>query len=218
MTGSDHPLQTRRAADTARQVIAGDGCALRLLANTQRYDAAKRQRVTIVFEILAGLPPYGDLPTVIGGGESPVYREGYVIRFDEAETAWVGNFQRGLTDLDFVAALDDLRVLVIAGGSPYLVDPQTRSVEEVGGAFERCHPMPGSTGFLLTDTTDITLLAPSGVVWQSRRLAWDGLRVDAIDSHHVDGHGRHYDDTWHAFRVDVGDGSAIGGAFAGPAH
>lgn len=169
-----------------------------------------------MFEVLEGLPAYGDLPIVIGGRDPPVYREGYVIRFNEATPAWVGNFQRGLTNFDFVVAFDDVRVMVIAGGSPYLVDPQTRSVEEIPGSYVLCHPVPGRTGFVLIDFTDVTLLTESGVAWHSRRLAWDGLRIDSIDQRFVHGQGRHFDDTWAAFRVDLNDGSAIGGAFPGP--
>ena len=166
-----------------------------------------------MFEILAGLPPYGDLPAVIGGGDSPVYREGYVIRFNEATPAWVGNFQRGLTTLDFAVAFDSVRVLIIAGGAPYLVDPHTRSVEKIDGDYDRCYAVPDRAGFLLADFTDIALLTQSGLAWQSRRLAWDGLRIESIGPQYVHGEARHFDDTWHAFQLDLNDGSAQGGAF-----
>lgn len=47
-----------------------------------------------MFEVLPGLPPYGDLPKLISVTGSTVYREGYVIRFfTGTPEQWVGNFQ-----------------------------------------------------------------------------------------------------------------------------
>lgn len=129
--------------------------------------------------------------------------------------AWVGNFQRGLCSFDQVVAFPDgQHVLVIAGGSAYLVHPATKSIiASLGGQVESCTPTPDARGFVLSDLTDIELVNGSGLVWRSRRLAWDGVRVLQVTGDDVLGEARHYDDTWHPFRVSLANGEATGGAY-----
>lgn len=172
-----------------------------------------------MFEVLPGLPPYGDLPKLISDTGSTVYREGYVIRFlTGTREEWVGNFQRGLCCFDQALALSDGKhVLVIAGGTAYVVDPAKKSiVESFGGQIESCTPTPDASGLVLSDLTDIELVKGSGRVWRSRRLAWDGLRVLQVTRHDIFGEARHYDDSWHPFRVSLLNGQATGGAYDGP--
>lgn len=172
-----------------------------------------------MFEVLPGLPPYGDLPRLFSDTGSTVYREGYVIRFlTGAKGEWVGNFQRGLCSFDQTVALSDKQhVLVIAGGTAYVVDPATKSVvESFGGQIESCTPTPDASGFVLSDSTDIELINGCGRVWRSRRLAWDGLRVLQVTLSDILGEARHFDDSWHPFRVKLSNGQATGGAYDGP--
>ncbi|MGO4549566.1 hypothetical protein AB4059_00460 [Lysobacter sp. 2RAF19] len=131
---------------------------------------------------------------------------------------WVGNFQRDMTSFDQAVALSDTKhVLVIAGGAAYVVDPATQSiVESFGGHIESCTPTADASGFLLSDSTDIELINGSGRVWRSRRLAWDGLRILEVTLHEIRGEARHFEDSWHPFRVNLSNGQATGGAFPGP--
>ncbi|MUV15678.1 hypothetical protein [Noviluteimonas gilva] len=175
--------------------------------------------IALVFEVLPGLPAYGDLPKLFSDTSSTVSREGYVIRFlAGTREAWVGNFQRGLCFFDHAVALSDTKhVLVIAGGTAYVVDPATKSIiQSFGGQIESCTPTPDASGFVVSNTTDIELINGSGRVWRSRRLAWDGLRVLQVTRHDVLGEARHYDDSWHPFRVNLSNGEATGGAYDGP--
>lgn len=173
----------------------------------------------MVFEVLPGLPAYGPLPKLISQTGSPVYREGFVVRFlPGAEGEWVGNFQRGFCSFDDVCMHPDGKhVLVISGGAAYVIDPASQSVtQSFGGDFESCTPLPGSCGLLLSNPLGIELIGPQGRAWQTRRLACDGLRVLGVSADEVFGEARHFDDSWHAFRVGLSDGQASGGAYDGP--
>lgn len=173
----------------------------------------------MLFEVLPGLPAYGPLPKLISQTGSTVYREGFVVRFlPGAEGEWVGNFQRGFCSFDGVCMHPDGRhVLVIAGGDAYVIDPANQFVtQSFGGEVESCTSLPGNCGLLLSNPLGIELIGPQGPVWQTRRLAWDGLRVLGVSAEEVFGEARHFDDSWHAFSVRLSDGQASGGAYDGP--
>lgn len=173
----------------------------------------------MVFEVLPGLPPYGALPKLISRSGSPVYREGLVVRFlSGTDKEWVGNFQRGYFSLDHACMHPDGKhVLVIAGGSAYVIDPASQSViRTFGSEFESCIPIPGNCGLLLSDELYVTLIDSQGLAWRTRRLAWDGLRILGASGGESYGEARHFDDSWHPFRVRLSDGQASGGAYDGP--
>jgi hypothetical protein len=81
------------------------------------------------FEILAGLPASG--PAAVAFPASNLgFSEGLVIRVRPTSTeAWTGNFQCGENDHTAVYIHPDgKRLIVIAGGSDYLVDPRTKEL------------------------------------------------------------------------------------------
>jgi len=171
-----------------------------------------------MFEILPGLPAYGALPKLISDTGSPVHREGFVVRFlSGTDAEWVGNFQRGLCSFDCAVVHPDGRaVLVIAGGTAYVVNPSSQSVtQSFGGQFESCLPVPDNC-LLLSNGLWVELVNSQGRAWQSRRLAWDGLRILGISDGEAHGEAAHYDDSWHTFRVRLSDGQDSGGAYDGP--
>ena len=172
-----------------------------------------------MFEVLHGLPAYGALPKLINHTGSSVYREGFVVRFlSGTDREWVGNFQRGLCSFDCaIPHPNGEGVLVIAGGTAYIVDPSSQSVaQSFGGQIESCLPAPDVSGLLLSNGLWVELIDSEGLAWQSRRLAWDGLCILAICDGEVLGEAAHYDGSWHTFRVRLSDGQASGGAYDGP--
>lgn len=172
-----------------------------------------------MFDVLPGLPAYGDLPRVIGQWGDPVYREGYVVRFlAGTPREWVGNFHRGPGVLDTVVLHPDrCHVLVIAGGTAYVVDPAGQSVEDIGrGLWESCVATPDGSGLVLSDLVFVGFISGTGPAWISRRLAWDGVRILQVTHDTVRGEAGHFDGTWHPFTVDLATGAADGGAYDGP--
>ena len=94
------------------------------------------------FHVLPGLPPYGPLalPVPFSATGMGTHKEGFVVEFLPGESAsWVGNFQRGLSKFDLVVnEPGSNRLIVVAGGEAYLVDPLTRRCERTfGGAIQQ---------------------------------------------------------------------------------
>lgn len=171
------------------------------------------------FEVLPGLPPYGELPKLISNSRSPAYREGVVVQFlAGTPEEWVGNFQRGIGSFNFVAMHPNGReVVVIAGGECYLIDPATQKFTSgVGDYIEACFPIPESGALLLSSGLSFSRLGPSGFEWSTCRLAWDGFQKIRVTSTQATGEALHFDGSWHSFRVDLANGKAEGGAYDGP--
>jgi len=82
----------------------------------------------IAYDVLPGLPPYGDWPEAFTSTGHGRQHEGFVVRFNpDGESSWVGNFQRGLSSFDLVCEhLNGRELIVVAGGEAYVVDPYDR--------------------------------------------------------------------------------------------
>jgi hypothetical protein len=85
------------------------------------------------FTILDGLPVYGPLATPFPTEWGKLGREGTVVEFRAVSGQhWTGNFARGLGGA--TAALthpDGNRILVLSSGDLWVVDPETRSAQEL---------------------------------------------------------------------------------------
>jgi hypothetical protein len=122
------------------------------VADTPRRLAVLGRRMTNppLWEVLEGLPVYGPMAVPFSATGQGTHREGLVVRFSPVTGTWVGNFQRGLTSLDDVCAHPDGRhVVVVAGGTAYLVDVETRTlVAHFGAQIEQVLPVPAN-GYVL---------------------------------------------------------------------
>ena len=85
------------------------------------------------FEVLDGLPAYGDMAVPIVSDDEVFVSEGYVVKFykDDGST-WIANFPQGLSSLSFVKEIpNNNSVLVVAGGDGYLMNPNhTKPIQE----------------------------------------------------------------------------------------
>jgi hypothetical protein len=166
----------------------------------------------------------GPYPEQFAPDGRPTHSEGLVVRFLPREgEAWVGNFQRGLSKFDAVVAHPNGdHVIVIAGGQAYVVEPTSRKRKDVFGAAIVCaHPI-ANRRLVILDHQGIMFeaIGVDGRVWTTPRLSWDGFKNVSVDSSWIRGLAWRFDDTWHAFEVDVATGMASGGAFEGlaPGH
>lgn len=81
------------------------------------------------WEILNGLPAYGPMAEPFTATGKGTHSEGLVVKFKNSTESWVGNFQRGFSSLDKVLQHPNGHlVVVVAGGTAYVVDPRTRSL------------------------------------------------------------------------------------------
>ncbi|MGH7132046.1 MAG: hypothetical protein ACREJO_08890 [Phycisphaerales bacterium] len=172
------------------------------------------------FEILAGLPPYGPSPFPFPTSGRGSHSEGLVVRFFPRRGAsWVGNFQRGATDLSAVERHPDgKRLIVISEGTAYLIDPECPGVgPEIGGIYGST--LRTSTLLLLVTWIYIDAHGPNGHRWRTRRLSWNGIRAVHLseDGTTVHGEALTLEDTWVPFKIDIETGEAHGGSYQDPA-
>jgi hypothetical protein len=173
------------------------------------------------YEVLPGLPPYGDWPEAFSATGQSRHREGLVVQFlPPATAAWVGNFQPGLSSLDLVFDHPNGRtVVVVAGGQGYVVDPNDRAEREyVGGQIEDVILAPDLGLVLLGNGLWFEAVGPSGSCWRSRRVSWDGMREVVRVGRELRGEawspfaGGH----WVPFAVDLVSGTVTGGSYSDP--
>src|SRR3954451_22507316 len=106
------------------------------------------------FEILAGLPTSGDWPEQFSATGMGVHREGLVVKFyPDNQSAWVGNFQRGMTDLsDVTEHPNGANAIVIASGQGYVVDIANRQlIECFGGIIDSMFRVPNQNVIIFGD-------------------------------------------------------------------
>jgi hypothetical protein len=165
---------------------------------------------------LPGLPPYGPLAEAFSPSGTGVHREGFVVEFspDDAPT-WVGNFQEGTTELRAILREPGTdRTIVIAGGTAYVVDVSTHACAHTfGGAIQEVFQVQEHL-LMFSNGLWIEAHGPSGLVWRTRRVSWDGMRDLRLDGDALCGEA--YDpmnDEWAPFAVDVRTGEVTGGSY-----
>ena len=168
------------------------------------------------YEILYGLPQDDSL--VIPFGDQPFYSEGFVVRFfNENGSSWVANFCPGFTDVSGVYEyLEKGQILVFAKGKCYLMNPQKKEVvKDFGFAYHEI--LNDEKGRLITyDDTDIAVVEPTGEIWRSRRISWDGFKDVKIENDTIIGVS--YDPTdsineWKPFSVNLNTKEVMGGSY-----
>ena len=173
-----------------------------------------------MFKRLAGLPPYGPQPRLIPDGWGRGVREGVVVEFRRADgTTWVGNFEPGIRGVDDVRwHPNGLDILVTANGQMYRVDPASERCALVASAICGLWLYSDPPCLLLSDQDCAFFsVGPRGLLWSTRRISFDGFQNISVHSDSVEGEAWSPTDCrWHPFRVDLTDGSVIGGSYNGP--
>lgn len=167
-------------------------------------------------DVLPGLPPYGPLARNFGGrGHS----EGMVVRFIPAQgESWIGNFCRGIGGADAVVQHpDQRRIIVIASGAGYVVDPEEpEKVVELPGAIQAVLELPDLKRVLFCEQVTLSAVNGCGEWWHSPRLSWDGFRSLRMEGPVVHGEAWTPDgDSWIPFTVDLSTGKCDGGSYPG---
>ena len=167
-----------------------------------------------LFKVLLGLSPYGPMAKPFPASGYGSFREGYVVQLESKMFGtWIGNFQPGLTS--FSGAYehpDGKHVVIVSGGTIYIVDPETQVAEESGGSISSVILVSEKNALLFEDSIFLSFIGPHDS-WQSKRLSWDGIRNVSVSGEFALGECWRYDDTWHEFSVSLSDGSHTGGAY-----
>lgn len=173
------------------------------------------------WEILDGLPVYGPMAEPFSATGEGTHREGFVVRFSPSTGSWIGNFQRGFSSLNVVLAHPDARhVVVVAGGTAYIVEPDSHAlVSHFGALIEEIVSVPEIGFVLFGNGLWFEALGPKGKVWRSRRISWDGMRNLVLAGEVIRGDAwapEGPDGAWYPFELEVMTGAVRGGAYYGP--
>jgi hypothetical protein len=169
------------------------------------------------FSQLAGLPPYGDLAITFPADWARFGREGLVVQFTRSNgSEWVGNFAPGFGRLSEVRQHpDDRRVLVLARGRLWLIDPDEQTGTVLSQAVDAILEIPGSKDLIL-DIQGLAFarVAGAGVAWHTKRLSWDGFDAVRVEGGRLVGLAWNpLADEWNPFEVDLSTGASSGGSF-----
>jgi len=167
------------------------------------------------YEQLKSLPPYGPMYISVTDSDGPFYSEGLVIRFFKTGgTDWVANFKPGVTDLNLLHELELGYLLVIAGGTCYIMLPdETKPVEVFG--FNYRETLYASNGrLILQDDIGLTIIEKNGEHWDSERISWDGFENLSMEGDIVVGLSFNAGaEEWNPFTYDINTQKLTGGSF-----
>jgi len=166
------------------------------------------------YEILDGLPAYGEMAIPIVDEDEVFVSEGYVVKFykDDGST-WIANFPQGLGSLSFVKEIpNNNSILVVAGGDGYLMNPNsTKPIQEFNYfADEMIENDDGR--LILASLTDIIFLDQNAEIeWETGRISWDGIKDLKLDGNILTGYAydvgmydeNNDDNAWVKFTIDL---------------
>ena len=172
------------------------------------------------FEILPGMPAYGPYPEQFSSTSWGTHSEGFVIRLQPRDAEpWVGNFQRGLSSYDAAHLHPNSRdVVVVAGGQAYVVEPKSRHlIETFGAGICWSQTLDDHQLLLFHNGLWFNAYGRAGQLWQTRRLSWDGIRVESISFPSLSGEAWTFEgDRWVPFALNLESGDVSGRSYAGP--
>ena len=128
---------------------------------------------------------------------------------------WVGNFKPGGGGVDGVRPHPNgAEVLVMAAGSVWSVDPFSRDAIELAVAVDETWPVNDPEGVIFSlQGLAFLRLGPSGILWRTRQISWDGFRHIELSEDALTGEAwSAIDDSWIPFGVDLHTGVVTGGA------
>jgi len=166
------------------------------------------------WEILPGLPGEGPVPKHFHLGRPTPWAEGFVVRFWNSDgTAWVGNFQIGVTFYSGIVELPAGKLLVIvARGACYFLplnDPETVMVES-GEVISSLVSEEGSL-ILAHLTGEISVFDSTGTLrWRRNDLGADELVLKSCASGLLVADVQDWEGNWRTVRLAEMDGSNLG--------
>jgi len=169
------------------------------------------------FEILPGLPTSGEWPEQFSATGMGTHQEAFVVKFHPDNLpSWVGNFQRGMTNLSEVFDHPNgTNVIVVADGQGYIVDVSNRQlIESFGGIIDSIIRVPNANIIIFGDCTNFMAYGPAGTLWRSQRVSWDGVRSVTIKGNELVGEAwTPMGESWKPFAVDIASGALRGGSY-----
>jgi len=174
--------------------------------------------LTTRYEILDSLPTYGPMYIPVTGDDEPYYSQGFTVRFfKDDKSDWVANFKPGWTGLNSIYEFSNQQnILVIAGGTCYIMNPNENKPIEVFGVGYETVIKTLDNRLILQDLTDITIVESNGEHWDTERISWDGLKDLKLEGNLVTGLSfdpMNNKEEWVKFVVDLETRKVTGGSY-----
>ena len=170
------------------------------------------------FRIEQGLPPYG--PPALSFPDPDAFSEGLVVSFTTSSgEGWTGNFAKGYGLLDAVRdELGPAAMIVVARGTAYFLDVGSKAASEITWGVDTIEFVASHNMMVIGNGLWFAAYGPSGRIWQSRRISWDGMRTLEISDQHIRGeaHSPMGPPEWLPFRLEIASGDVDGGSYNGP--
>ena len=169
------------------------------------------------FHIEEGLPVYG--PRAFSFPNPDAFSEGLVITFTASTgERWTGNFASGWGSLDAVRdELGKRATIVVASGNAYLVDVDSKTASGITSPADYIEYVAGQKVVVIGNGLWFEAIGSTGVVWQSRRISWDGMRSLRRDGEEINGeaYSPMGPPDWIPFKVNLASGDVEGGSYNG---
>ena len=140
------------------------------------------------FEILNGLPTYGEMYISIPENGYSEYSEGLAIKFIKNDnTKWIGNFEVGISSLKFATELKNSEdILIIACGICYIMNPEeTKPKVKFGHDYKKVFEYKNK--FILIGEYSITIIENANKIEHFDDLCYDGITNVKLETENLVG-------------------------------
>jgi hypothetical protein len=140
------------------------------------------------FEILKGLPAYGEMYISIPENGYSEFSEGLAIKFIKNDnTEWIGNFETGSSSLKFATELKNSEdILIIACGICYIMNPEeTKPKVEFGHDYKKVFEYKNK--FILIGEYSITIIENVDEIKHFDDLCYDGITNIKLENENLIG-------------------------------
>lgn len=168
------------------------------------------------FTTLPALPPIPDIPIVAFPADHDASSgQGVIVQFaDEADRAWIGHFKKGARGVDRVDMHPNGRdVIVIAGGTMWIVDRQQRAALPVWEGVEYFWTARSPERFIARDRQSFRCLDAGGERWRTPALSERSVSDDVqLQGDRLVGRAwAVLTLTWIPFRINLDNGAIYDG-------
>ena len=166
------------------------------------------------YEILDGLPVYGEMYIPVSNDEICNYSEGLVVKFYKSDgTTWIANFSRGSTNLCKVYDFPELkRTVVFAFGQCYIMtDGYEKPLQTIGHSFSAVFEASDNI-LIAADILNFTVIEINkDIVWNSEMISYDGFRELGFAAENVTGLARELTtEEWKPFSFNYRTNKVLG--------
>lgn len=169
-------------------------------------------------EVLDELPAGPAPPYYFPRGQA-ARQDGVIVRVrPETSEAWIGMFAFGKFEKAGVTRVlsmpDPEKLCVVARGAGYVVTAAKTDDWEMVRAIPiiDVRALPGAGLVVFANYTELLAFGKEGMKWQTKRIAWDGLKIVAVGDQTIV--GEYWDireEAMQRFEVDLATGAARGG-------